>query len=99
MKSRTMIEFTGGGATYNQAPSSVLAESNVIKRHPEPKAKDPIKKQGDSSVASLLQNDVQGAWEFFGLCAQNDKAAQGDFSGIRTQNAGCVGIFRALRSE
>ena len=33
-----------------------------------------------SSVASLLQNDVQGAWEFFGLCAQNDKAAQGDSS-------------------
>ena len=42
MKSRTMIEFTGGGATYNQAPSSVLAESNGITRHPEPKAKDPI---------------------------------------------------------
>ena len=43
MKSRTMIEFTGGGTTCNQAPSSVLAESNVIKRHPEPKAKDPLK--------------------------------------------------------
>ena len=71
MKSRTMIEFAGWGGN---------AESNGIKRHPEPKAKDPIKKQVDSSVASLLQNDVQGAWEFFGLCAQNDKAAQGDSS-------------------
>ena len=43
MKSRTMIEFTGRGATYNQAPASYLAESNGIKRHPEPKAKDPLK--------------------------------------------------------
>ena len=43
MKSRTMIEFTGGGATGSQAPSSVLAESNEITRHPEPKAKDPLK--------------------------------------------------------
>ena len=66
MKSRTMIEFHGGGGGHNQAPASYLAESNGIKRHPEPKAKDPIKKQEDSSVASLLQNDVQGAWEFFG---------------------------------
>ena len=80
------MNLRGGGATYNQAPSSVLAESNGIKRHPEPKAKDPIKPEVDSSVASLLQNDVQGAWEFFGLCAQNDKAAQGDSSGIRPQN-------------
>ena len=80
------MNFRGGGVTCNQAPSSVLAESNVIKRHPEPKAKDLIKKQEDSSVASLLQNDVQGAWEFFGLCAQNDKAAQGDSSGICPQN-------------
>ena len=86
MKSHTMIEFQGGGATCNQAPSSILAESNVIKRHPEPKAKDLIKKQEDSSVASLLQNDVQGAWEYFGLCPQNDKAAQGDSSGICPQN-------------
>ena len=66
MKSRTMIEFTGEGATYNQAPSSVLAESNGIKRHPEPKAKDPIKPEVASSVALLLQNDVQGAGKFFG---------------------------------
>ena len=49
MKIRTMIEFTGGGATGKQAPSSVLAESNGIKHHPEPKAKDPIKMQVDSS--------------------------------------------------
>ena len=80
------MNLRGGGATYNQAPSSVLAESNGITRHPEPKAKDPIKKQVDSSVASLLQNDVQGASGFLGLCLQNDKAAQGDSSGIRPQN-------------
>ena len=80
------MNLRGGGATYNQAPSSVLAESNVIMHHPEPKAKDPIKKQVASSVASLLQNDVQGAWEFFGLCPQNDKAAQGDSSGFSPQN-------------
>ncbi len=80
------MNLRGGGATCNQAPSSVLAESNVIKRHPEPKAKDLIKKQVDSSVASLLQNDVLGASGFLGLCAQNDKAAQGDSSGIRPQN-------------
>ena len=30
------------------------------------------KPEVDSSVASLLQNDVQGAWKFFGLCLQND---------------------------
>ena len=80
------MNLRGGGATYNQAPSSVLAESNGIKRHPEPKAKDLIKKQEDSSVASLLQNDVQGTGKFFGLCAKNDKAAQGDSSGFRPQN-------------
>ena len=80
------MNLRGGGATYNQAPSSVLAESNGITRHPEPKAKDPIKKQVDSSVASLLQNDAQGASGFLGLCLQNDKAAQGDSSGIRPQN-------------
>ena len=80
------MNLRGGGATYNQAPSSVLSESNGIMRHPEPKAKDPIKKQVASSVASLLQNDVQGAWEFFGLCPQNDKPAQADSSGISPQN-------------
>ena len=80
------MNFRGGGATCNQAPASVLAESNVIKRHPEPKAKDSNKKHVDSSVALLLQNDVQGAGKFFWLCAQNDKAAQGDSSGIRPQN-------------
>ena len=74
------------GATYNQAPSSVLAESNGIKRHPEPKAKVFIKTQVDSSVASLLQNDVQGAWKFFGLCPQKDKTEREDSSGIRPQN-------------
>ena len=82
MKSRTMIEFTGGGATYNQAPLSVLAESNGIKRHPEPKAKDAIKKQEDSSVASLLQNDVQGTGKFFGLRPQNDKDSTRRFFGL-----------------
>ena len=58
------------------------------------------KHEVDSSVASLLQNDVQGAWEFFGLCAQNDKAAQGDSSdfafGMTRQSEK---ILRALRSE
>ena len=95
MKSHTMIEFQGGGATCNQAPASALAESNVIKRHPEPKAKDTNKKQVDSSVALLLQNDVQGAGKFFGLCAQNDKAAQGDSSGFSPQNdvQGASGFF------
>ena len=53
-----------------------------------------------SSVASLLQNDVQGAWEFFGLCAQNDKAAQGDSSGIRLQNdVQGAGKFFGLRPQ
>ncbi len=80
------MNLRGGGATYNQAPSSVLAENNGIKRHPEPKAKDLIKKQEDSSVASLLQNDVQGASGFLGLCLQNDKAAQEDSSGFHPQN-------------
>ncbi len=176
------MNLRGGGATGSQAPSSVLAESNVIKRHPEPKAKDPIKKQGDSSgfrpqndmtqcdepicsdlsdentqnpkcrdsvvnnncrqgkrqrrvlserseftrqnaesskllanaacgwfpslchqsdrrprrtkqkpevdssVASLLQNDVQCRGKFFGLCPQKDKAEREDSLGIRPQN-------------
>ena len=80
------MNYGGGGATYNQAPSSVLAENNGIKRHPEPKAKDPIKKQGDSSVASLLQNDAQGASGFLGLCLQNDVQGTGKFFGLCAQN-------------
>ena len=93
MKSRTMIEFHGGGG-YNQAPASYLAESNGIKRHPEPKAKDPIKQQVDSSVASLLQNDVQGASGFLGLCPHNDmtqcdEPIRSDLSDENTQNPKC----------
>ena len=77
------MNLRGGGATYNQAPSSVLAESNGIKRHPEPKAKDPIKPEVASSVASLLQNDVQGAGEFFGLRSfRMTCRAQENFSGF-----------------
>ena len=94
MKSRTMIEFHGGGGGYNQAPASYLAESNGIKRHPEPKAKDSNKKQVDSSVASLLQNDVQGASGFFGLCPHNDmthcdEPIRSDLSDENTQNSKC----------
>ena len=88
------MNLRGGGATYNQAPSSVLAESNGIMRHPEPKAKDPIKTEVDSSVASLLQNDEQGARRFFGLCLQNDKThcdepISSDQSDGNTQNQKC----------
>ncbi len=88
------MNLRGGGATGSQAPSSVLAESNVIKRHPEPKAKDLIKTQVDSSVASLLQNDVQGTGKFFGLRPQNDmthcdEPIRSDLSDKNTQNPKC----------
>ena len=74
-----------GGAGQGDEPCRVDPH-NASNQASAPVRRTKQKPEVDSSVASLLQNDVQGARGFFGLCPRNDKAEREDSSGIRPQN-------------